>query len=142
MPSIPKLAPTEELDTRQHFLSFFNAVVATESLARQVKRGAPASPAAFALVKVLLQPLWTAFSFFAAKRIHIRKLALKGCSSESTLVQKLVSSDPLSKDLFDQETVEWVIMRADRQVKSVLAILQFRPLAPKRPALSSDPRTL
>ena len=58
---IPKPVLMEEFGTRQHFLSCFNAVVATEALSRQTGGGALAPPTAFALVKVLLQPLLEGF---------------------------------------------------------------------------------
>ena len=137
VPMLPEAALAEEHGTRQHLLSCWNAFLAAEALARQETSG----PGAYPMVKLLLQPLWTAFTLFGQKKLALRKLALKGSFRDSTLSHKLLSSNPLTPDLFDQEVVDMVISQADHQAKSVPFVLGFRSQPQKRSASVSGGRT-
>ena len=134
---VPKLSDTavsDEHGARQNFLSCLNATALAEAIARQFNKDDPASAPHFAMLKMTLQPLWTSFMLFCQKKLELRKLALRHCFRESTLVVRLLSSNPLSPDLFDQEAMSWVTAQADRQARSILTVLGFRAPAPKRPA--------
>ncbi|XP_064116557.1 myosin-1B-like [Macrobrachium nipponense] len=75
------------------------------------------------------------------RNTKLRKLALRGCFMENTLVLKLLSSDPLSKDLFHKDALEEVVTQADHQAKSMLTMLGFRNSATKRPSSQQRIRT-
>ena len=69
------------------------------------------------------------------------KKRLKSALKESTLASKLLCSNPLTPDLFDQEVVDLVISQADHQAKSVPLILGIHSQGQKRSASSSRSRT-
>ena len=140
LPSISKDLLSEEFGARQHLLSCINMAVAAEAMAKQFESDDVQSHGCFALAKLSLQPLWTAFCVFATKKLALRRAALKGCQKENTLVTKLFRSTPFTPSLFDPEVVELVVSQADHQAKPVLSLLGFRPQAAKRSASSSGSR--
>ena len=140
-PKLTDAALTDEHGARLNFLSCLNAAIMAESIARQFPKDDPASAPHFAMLKMTLQPLWTSFVLFAQKKLELRKMALKPCFKESTLVVKLLSSNPLTPDLFDKEAFNYVTAQADRQASSILNLLGFRNQPQKRPAASQPPVT-
>ena len=103
-----------------------------------------------ASIKASLQSLWANFSSFAAKKLALRKRALRGCLVDGENYLRLVSSNPLSASLFDPQEVQRIRDQAATQSKSSLHILDFsgfkRPFegAPhrrvKRPRASPAPQ--
>ena len=96
----------------------------------------PATPAVSALLKLSLQPLWSAFSIFCRKKLELRSKALQGCLPESVHVQNLLASSPLTPDLFDQDEVERVKLQAAQQAKPVFQILHFRQQSKRKASTS------
>ena len=141
LPVLSKDILSEEHGARLHFLSCLNAATAAEALASQYQAEDVPSSARFALFKLTLQPLWTSFGVFAAKKLALRKAALKGCNRENTLVLKLLRSDPLTSSIFDREVVDLVISQADHQAKPVLTVLGFATQPQKRSGSASRSRS-
>ena len=110
-------------------------------MARQCPSDNPMSPGLFSMLKMSLQPLWSSFLLFAKKKLQLRKSALRSCWPDHSLVIKLMASNPISEDLFDREAVEEVIHQAERQAKSVLAIIGTRSMGVKRSAPQTPGRT-
>ena len=84
-----------------------------------------------------LPPLWTSFILFSKKKLELRHFALKGCWLENLLYIRLVSSNPLTPDLFAPEAVAHVTNKAEAQAKSLLQVLEYKPPAQKRKASMS-----
>ena len=63
---------------------------------------------------------------FAKKKLALRRLALKNFWADNSLVIKLLSSNPLTEDLFDIQAVEIVISQAEHQAKSVALVLGMK----------------
>ena len=138
---LPKAATSEEFGARQNLLCCLNSTFATEALASQQSSESAMATPLRALIKLSLQPLWAAFGAFCRRRMELRKKALRGCNYENRLVQRLVASDPLTEDLFDQEAVDKVLLQAENQAKPVLDMLGFKPFSRKRSASSQRPRS-
>ena len=112
-----------------------------EALLRQQPSGSATAAPFSAALKATLQPLWTAFCLFAAKRIDLRERALKGCDMENQLIKKVVEANPLSEDLFDVDAVEEIFAQAERQAKSVASLLGFRTQFKRKRSSSRGQRT-
>ena len=132
LPPLPKQALSDEYGARQHLLSCLNATLTAEAFARQKKLDDPSSSQEFAMLKVTLQPLWTSFGMWCQKKLHLRSLILNSCFQENTHVFRLLSSNPLTPDLFDPEALQTVFDKADNQAKGLLYVLGYRTSAPKR----------
>ena len=123
LPAVPSFLTKVEHKSRTLLLSALNITMPLEAvLLRQ-----DASPACLmaikASLKASLQPLWTNFASFAAKKLALRKRALRGCYPEVENYQRLISSNPLSTSLFDPVIVESIKDQAAAQSKSVLQVL-------------------
>ena len=141
MPTLPKGLLKDELGARQNFLSSLNVTLAAESLARQCPKENPLAQSLYAMLKLTLQPLWSSLKLFAKKKLQLRKCALKIFWPDNALVLKLLASNPLSEDLFPRETVREVVEQAERQAKSVFAVMGIRSSGTKRPAPQGQGRT-
>ena len=141
LPSLPKSLLRDEYGARQSFLSSLNVTLAAEAMARQCPPDNLMSPGLFSLLKLTLQPLWSAFLIFAKKKLQLRRSALRACWNDHSLVIKLMASNPLTEDLFDREAVQDVITQAERQAKPVMMLLGKKFQGTKRSAPPGTPRT-
>ena len=71
--------------------------------------------------------------------MDLRIKALSGCLAEGIHYQRLVSSSPLSPELFDQVEIDRLKDQAAQQAKSVMQLLSFKSWS-KRKASSSRGR--
>ena len=124
----------EELGARHNLLSCLNTTLGIEGLLLQQGKEAPNAPVVSGLLKLSLQPLWSAYGLFCKRKLELRRKALKFCNQEIRLVQRLIAAGPYSHDLFDQEAVDTVLTQAEHQAKPVLDLLGFRFVPRKRGA--------
>ena len=141
LPSLPKEALAEEYGARQNLLSCLNVTLAVESLLVQLGKQASVAPALAGLLKLSLQPLWSSFGFFCRKKLELRRKALRGCNHEIRLVQRLLGSNPLTEDIFEQEVVDSVLVQAEHQAKPILDLLGYKYVPRKRSGSRQRGRT-
>ena len=140
LPNLPSDMIAEEHAARLAFLNSLNVSLAAEALVLQWGKDAQAVPAVAGILKLSLQPLWTAFVNFAKKRSDLRKRALKGCNMESPHYLCLIHSSPFSEGLFSQEAIDTIKQQSLHQSKPISALLNYRQWARKRDS-SSRSRT-
>ena len=130
---IPRQVIIEEHGARQSFLACLNATMAVEAIVRQQGPDDPAHAALLGALKSTFQPLWTSFGEFARKKLWLRRRALLGCVYDNNIVHRLISSDPLSEDVFGREAVDALFDQAARLAKSVSFLLGFQPVFKRKP---------
>ena len=136
---VPAKLCEEEFSLRKEFLSHLNVTAGVEALLLQQGSQDSAIGPLSAALKLSLPPLWSAFVNFAAKRLELRQRALQGCDLDGQQARRLLSSSPLSSDLFGQAEVDVLKEVALHQATSVSSVLSFNPPA-KRPSSYSHSR--
>ena len=82
-------------------------------------------------VKLSLTPLWVAFQIFTQNRLELRKGALTGCEEDAQSVRKLLGTDPLSSEIFDEDLVAGIKQNTYQQSKAVPQLLSFSQISLK-----------
>ena len=82
-------------------------------------------------VKLSLTPLWVVFRIFTENRLELGKGALTGCEEVAQSVRKLLGTDPLSSEIFDEDLVAGIKQNTYEQYKPVSQLLSFSQISLK-----------
>ena len=126
LPKIPTKFLEGEHSSRVKLLNCLNVTLALESIIIQSGEESPFAAASSAVLKMSLQPLWTAFLDFVKMKFDLRSKALMGCDVDNAHVRRLVSTHPFSPELFSTEMVGDLHQQAIHQAKSTIALLEFQ----------------